>query len=197
MVDVCDGVRMTLVGCGKAKREVSGNPNYANNQHVAAKLYTSTYFRKKREYAAHMGEYWRILSAKAGLYHPYCTLKPYDVALTPSGFAPADEAPFDSVEAWAADVIESLDETLSYLESSNNRGVDEIVVLAGKPYVDPLREGFRDLTMQHPGLRVRLPFEQTSGIGEQMSWLTEATDTTRPVNTRYASFFEEELGVAQ
>jgi hypothetical protein len=179
----CDSspTRLALVGCGKKKREVTGHPNYADNHYRAAVLYTSVYFALKREYAERMCEYWYILSAKHALYHPFCIMKPYDVQLTRSGFAGDDEPAFDSVDAWADAVLEQLQEKLEYLaNSSGNDAVDEVVVLAGQAYVEPLRDGLDALDVS-----VRYPFDRTSGIGEQMGWLNESTDETEPVGPRY------------
>lgn len=173
--------RLALVGCGKQKREVTGHPNYADNHYRAAVLYTSVYFALKREYAERMCEYWYVLSAKHGLYHPFCIMKPYDVQLTQSGFAGDDDPEFDTVDAWADAVLKQLDDKLEYLANSDgNDAVDEIVVLAGRAYVEPLRDGLEALDVA-----VRYPFDSTSGIGEQMAWLDKATDETEPVSPRY------------
>lgn len=173
--------RFALVGCGKQKQSVDGNPQHANNHYRAANLYTSTYFALKREYAERMCEYWYILSAKHGLYHPFCIMKPYDIQLTRSGFGGDDPARFATVEAWGNRVLQQLEERLEYLANSDgNDAVDEIVVLAGQAYVEPLRDGLEALDVA-----VRYPFDSTSGIGEQMGWLNESTDETEPVSPRY------------
>jgi hypothetical protein len=179
-----DAVRLALVGCGKAKREVTGNPNHANNQYRAAALYASVYFRLKREYAERMCDYWRILSAKHGLYHPFCIMRPYDVQLTPSGFEGDDEPLFESVDAWAEAVLGDVDEMLRYCERGNDT-VDEIVVLAGRAYADPLRDRLAELDAD-----VHYPFDATSGIGEQMGWLKAHTDSEASVSVRYETLFD-------
>lgn len=172
---------LALIGCGSAKREVTGNPNYANNQYRTAVLYISNYFKAKREYGERMCDYWYVLSAKHGLRHPFVITRPYDVRLTHSGFKGEDEAPFESIAAWADHVIEQLEEKLTYLEnSSGNDAVDEVVILAGRPYVDPLREPLDELDVEP-----RYPFDDTSGLPEQMKWMSNHTDPSKPVSTRY------------
>jgi hypothetical protein len=177
-----------LVGCGKKKREVTGHPNYADNQYRAAALYASIYFRLKREFAERMCEHWRILSAKHGLYHPFCIMQPYDVRLTASGFEGDGEPNYDSVESWADAVLEELAERLvSIAASDGSEPVDEIVLLAGRAYTDPLRDGLAELDVD-----VRYPFDDTDGVGEQMGWLKEHTDTEAPTGTRYAALFDDD-----
>lgn len=60
---------ITLVGCGKAKRE---------NAAPARDLYTSSYFAAKRNYVERSGREWYVLSAKHGLLDPDEVVEPYD-----------------------------------------------------------------------------------------------------------------------
>lgn len=66
---------VVFVACSKAKRA-------ARDQGFPAKdLYTSTLFKKCREYAERVGDEWAILSAKHWLVLPDTVLEPYDVCL--------------------------------------------------------------------------------------------------------------------
>ncbi len=132
--------KLVLVGCGAAKRDEAVE---------ARNLYTSNYFALKRRYAERSGE-WRVLSAEHGLVHPETVLEPYDTVV--------DDLDTEETEAWAEDVTDDLRELVD--------AVDEVVVLAGASYIDPLREFF-----SRADVRVRYPFADTGGIGEQMALL--------------------------
>ncbi|WP_435065935.1 DUF6884 domain-containing protein [Halobaculum sp. EA56] len=146
--------RYVLVGCGAAKRD---------ERSEARELYTSTYFAKKREYAETVGDEWAILSAEHGLVEPDDELDPYETHI--------DDLNGDALDELAHKVGLELIEWLGATDPA-----DEIVVLAGRSYVDPLRE--RETF--HAGIdpAVSFPFEQLDlgGIGEQMSWLGERVD---------------------
>ena len=188
-----DTTRYVYVGCGSAKRELDGHPNHSENQYVAADLYTSNYFKLKREYAERMGRTWSILSAKYGLIDPWALCPPYDVRLTASGFAGEDDALFDTIDEWGQSVMESIEAEITYAERSISEDtVDEIVVLAGKNYVNPIRDELEELGTEYD-VDVRFPFDKTNGIGEQMGWLKENTDTSLSVRTRYAKLFHDEV----
>ena len=139
---------VVLVGCGAAKRD----------RYCAAKdLYTSTYFEKKRAYAEAVGDSWFILSAKHKLFDPDRWLAPYDMTMD-------DVA---DTEQWARFVGGELHHHCS-------RTVDgdaEVIVLAGRDYNDPLRSVLEELNIEY-----RCPFDDTSGIGDQLAWLTERID---------------------
>lgn len=186
-------VRLTYVGCGKAKREIDGHPYHDKNQFHAADLYTSNYFRLKREYAERMSYSWSILSAKHGTLNPFVRCKPYDVQLTSSGFAGEGGPVFETVEDWAFDVAEETEASLNYFENCDaHPPIEQIVVLAGKAYVDPLREDLIEVAGWFD-VEVQFPFDETSGIGDQMAWLKEHTDPSRSVGARYEYIFADEL----
>jgi len=150
-------VRFVLVGCGAAKRDGSQGQTYP-----AEELYTSTYFQKKREYAEKRGDQWMILSAEHGLVPPTAELRPYETSI--------DDLDEDGVDQLAHEVGIELIEWLAW-EQGNGCDVDEIVVLAGKKYIEPLRQ--RETF--HAGIdpTVVFPLQQNDlgGIGEQMAWL--------------------------
>lgn len=146
--------KFVLVGCGASKRDSGRWP--------AKDLYTSTYFEKKREYAETVGEQWAILSAEHGLVAPDEKIRPYETSI--------DDLDEDEVDDLAHEVGMELIEWIAWAHS-NGTEVEEIVVLAGKTYIDPLR----DRETFHAGIdpSVVFPLQQRniSGIGDQMSWL--------------------------
>jgi hypothetical protein len=152
-----DTERFVIVGCGAAKRDGSQGQTYA-----AKELYTSTYFQKKREYAETVGDQWMILSAEHGLIPPTVELRPYETSI--------DDLDEDELEQLAHEVGMDLIEWVAW-ELGNGCDVDEIVVLAGKKYIKPLRQ--RETF--HAGIdpTVVFPLQQNDlgGIGEQMAWL--------------------------
>lgn len=133
--------RISLVGCGSAKRD---DPSPARD------LYTSGYFSKKREYAEELADRWYVLSAEHGILLPDSTIDPYDTSI--------DDLDQEELESWSSTVIE----TISLLEDD----AIEIDLLAGRGYIEPIRDGLDDL-----GHDVNEPFAETSGIGEQLALL--------------------------
>ncbi|MDL5361333.1 DUF6884 domain-containing protein [Halalkalicoccus sp. NIPERK01] len=187
-----DLVRFTYVGCGKAKREIDGHPNHAKNQYPAAALYTSNYFALKRRYAERASESWWILSAKHGPIHPFVRLKHYDVTMSDYPIE-GGNAPFETIENWAEHVVEQVGVAVRrYQEQDEADAVDEIVMLAGKDYLDPVRDGLSAIADEFD-LMIRYPFDDTSGIGEQMAWLKNQTDHSAPVSPRYRHIFTDEI----
>ncbi|QZX98742.1 DUF6884 domain-containing protein [Halobaculum rubrum] len=142
-------MKYVLVGCGAAKRD---------ERSEACDLYTSTYFAKKREYAETVGDEWAILSAEHGLLEPDIEVDPYETHI--------DDLDGDALDELAHQVGMELIEWLGVTDPG-----DEIVVLAGRSYIDPLR----DRETFHAGIHppVSFPFQRLDlgGIGEQMSWL--------------------------
>ena len=183
-----DPVRFTLVGCGKAKRE-------GNGQYTAANLYTSNYSMLKREYAERMSDFWNILSAKHGLLAPLDKVEPYDVTM--SDYPLDDESvPFQTIDEWAEDVLDSIEDLVYFRSRTSNpmigeTAIDQIVMLAGRPYLEPLRDGLAEIAAEYD-VEIWYPFDETSGIGEQMGWLKEHTDEDAPVSDTYASIFHED-----
>ncbi|WP_158855588.1 DUF6884 domain-containing protein [Halorhabdus sp. CUG00001] len=155
-------MRFVIVGCGAAKRDAPQGQTYPAKQ-----LYTSTYFQKKREYAEMCGDQWQILSAEHGLIPPTAELLPYETSI--------DDLDEEELDQLAHEVGMALIEWVAW-ELGNGRDVDEIVVLAGKKYIQPLR----DRETFHAGIEptVVFPLQQNdlSGIGEQMAWLDARSD---------------------
>lgn len=152
--------RIVLVGCGDAKRDCK--------QCEAKDLYTSSYFTVKRNYAEELGDEWLVLSATGPLLHDEL-VEPYDLQIDGGEFKGESEPNHDDVEAWANDVALVVD----YLAQEYDEAV-EIVVLAGADYVNPIRERLNSFVPYHSTIRyVRYPFDDTSGMFEQMSWCNE------------------------
>lgn len=186
--------RIAYIGCGKAKHEITGHPNQAENQYCCGALYTSNYFRMKREYAERMCDHWRVLTAKFGTLDPWCATTPYDVRLTRRGFEGDDEPRYPTVDEWAEHVLESIDDSARYHEKhAAHDPITEIVVLAGKAYVEPIREGLIELGDAH-SFEIAFPFDGTSGLSEQVAWLRDNTDPAAPVGSTYASVMNRVFG---
>lgn len=181
----------------------------------AEDLYTSTYFSVKREFAESVtgwtGEQstgWGVLSAEHGVVSAWRPLAPYDTTVDDLGDDPTDEScwaehPYrrpdgqevvTEMDKWATDTALTLCKWLA----ANGAGSDALfegrkrtlLVLAGKSYVEPLRErkvfenGIARVTGdpnrgQEPPIQTRFLFEEidAGGIGEQMAWLSDAVDT--------------------
>lgn len=157
-----------VVGCGAAKQPRELEPGTLRvRRYPARDLYTSTYFGLKRRYAETRGDQWMILSAEHGLLPPDEEIKPYDRTI--------QDLDDEGLDALAHRVGMTLIEWIEW-ERSNGTRVEEIVVLAGKSYVDPLRE--RDVFSAGVTPRVEYPFQQLDlgGIGEQMAWLKERVE---------------------
>jgi len=133
-----------IVGCGKQKRD---HPTEARD------LYTSTYFGAKRTYAEAVGDWWHILSAKHGIIPPDYVIDPYDVTVSDL----TDDEWCDRVAARLPDDV-----------VDRFARVDRVEVLAGRAYVDPIR----DLLADRIDADVVYPFEDAGlgGIGAQMKW---------------------------
>lgn len=129
-----------LIGCGSKKKD---------EPKPAAYLYDSNYFELKRKWADQNCDIWFILSAEHGLIQPHEIIEPYDTNIKE----------VDS-EKWGNKVIADIQGILS-----NN---DEVVFLAGKDYIEPLKPFF-----EAAPFRTNYLFEQTSGIGDQLKLLKE------------------------
>jgi hypothetical protein len=140
---------LVIVGCGAAKRD---------SEAPAKDLYTSTYFQKKRAYAETIGDDYQILSAEHGLVPHDFVIKPYETHI--------DDLDDRELDLLAHDVGMDLINTCVFEE------FDEVRVLAGRSYLDPLRE--REAFATAPAT-VRFPLQEADcgGIGEQMQWLDE------------------------
>jgi len=106
----------------------------------ARELYTSTLFKRQREYAEATSYEWAILSAKHGVVLPTARLEPYDTYLNDKSDA--------YIEQWADNISLCLE----------GWHVDEVEILAGSAYADPIKDALEDtdITITEPlaGLRI-------------------------------------------
>lgn len=142
-------LRYSLVGCGKSKKD---------GYYPARELYDSNYFRLKRDYAERYCENYSILSAGHGVVEPTEMVGTYDVSVR--------DLEGEALHAYRNSVT-------SHLRFNDWNEYDEFLVLAGKAYLEPVEDLLRELAETYPNLTVRYPFEETAGIGEQMSWLKQ------------------------
>lgn len=165
-----NGTTHVIVGCGSQKAQTK--------QH-AKDLYTSTYFQKKREYAETIGDRWSILSAKYGSLDPSdAVVAPYDLTIDdyPTDSAEYPDAPYETLDEWGTDFLNGVENRVSNYERLDQyEPLEEIVLLLGQKYLSPIRDGLEDLADEHD-FAVRTPFEDTSGNGEQMQWLSEQVE---------------------
>lgn len=171
-----DSLRFVIVGCGAAKQPRELVPGKLRvKRYPLRELYTSTYFQKKREYAETFGDQWAVLSALHGLRHPDEEFEPYDVSID------------DLDEAGLDDLAHRVGSVLIEWTHWETAPVEEVVVLAGKKYLDPLRE--RDAFSAGIESRVTFPLQQNDlgGIGEQMAWLDERVSAGQHRQTRLDS----------
>ena len=148
---------LVVVGCGAAKRDEITE---------AGKLYTSTYFSKKREFAQTRGDDWAILSAEHGLIKPTTEIPPYDTTISDLGGDGLDEL----AHSVGMDLI-------NWVADHKADGSDvELIVLAGKSYIEPMRE--RETFAAGIDERVSYPLQENDlgGIGEQMAWLADRVE---------------------
>lgn len=109
-------------------------------------MYDSTYFETKLTTGTYLGDPY-IVSAEYGLLELDDRIDPYDTTLHD----------FSDIErsSWASSVVKHLPDA-----------VTEVVLLAGSVYREPIE---MVLGERLPNVEVASPFEDTSGIGEQMS----------------------------
>ena len=171
-----DTATVVYVGCG-ATKQASPAP--------ARDLYTSAYFDKKREYAEAVGDSWAILSALYGSVDPTSRARPYDVTIDdyPLDVDERPRAEYATVDEWAAAFIEGVENSIHNRERWEGwQPLGRVEVLAGRKYVDPIREGLDALADEH-GFEVVYPFDDTEGIGEQIGWLTERIEAAEEQDT--------------
>lgn len=166
------GRSFVIVGCGAAKDD---------HARLAGSLYTSTYFKKKRHYAVTVGDSWRILSAEHGLLHPHKEIEPYETSI--------EDLDDEQLAELAQQVgMELIDWIVREDTDGSPYTVEKVIVLAGRTYVDPLRE--RETF--HAGIepRVVFPFQELDlgGIGEQMAWLGRKIEAFSTQNARLSAF---------
>jgi len=129
-----------LVGCGKQKAALRA---------PAKDIYTSPFFRLKRQYAERFGDSWFIISAEHHLLKPDKEIDPYENTLKGSGV--------ESKKSWAARVHEQLCQVVA--------PKDTLIILAGKDY-------FEHLLPFLQGVSVKLPLKGLKQ-GEQNKWLKD------------------------
>ena len=142
-------MRVILVGCSKVK---------ARARCEAQWLYVSPLFRKsalwaRKEVARGHADGWLILSAKWGVLSPDDLVDPYEKRL-----GELDRA---GRERWAAQAWGQLGERTG----ERARELLELVILAGRAYVEPLRPG-----ADRRGVRLVEPLAGLQ-IGERIGWL--------------------------
>lgn len=156
---------VAIVGCGKAKRDFRSK---------ARNLYTSNYATKKRDFAEVVADDWFVLSAKHGLVEPDRRIDPYDVTADDVDPAEFNQMVSDQAERHA-DVFAD---------------ADRVVVLAGSTYIDAV-DGF----LASLSCPVEYPFDDTAGIGDQMSVLKEMIPHRSPCDYRRQAAFRSPVDV--
>lgn len=103
---------MVLVSCSKSK---------LNGTHRAADLYEpSDIFQKRCRFRADERVHWGVLSAKHGYLRPWDAVESYERHIS------------ERNSVWGAFVLRDLLDDLEFFD------VDQVTVLAGRRYVDPL-----------------------------------------------------------
>ncbi|MBH23343.1 MAG: hypothetical protein CMH57_02545 [Myxococcales bacterium] len=151
---------ITLIGCGKAKREEAA---------PARDLYTGNLFRARLRYAAWKGDPYYIISARHGLLEPWRVIEPYDLHL--SGVAREQRY------LWASQVMEALER----LHPGERLTLE---THAGAVYVDHLRDRLGRLATYPEGSGAAATWNITHPvegmpIGQQLGWYARR----RPVQT--------------
>lgn len=199
----------------------------------AKDLYTSTYFGVKRDFAEMAtqwarqrdGEAWAILSAEHYLLRPWEAVKPYDTTVDDIGddytnddhladFAyerrPDGKALVTQLDKWALMVAVELQRWLTQFDEAGasphgSETLRNLIVLAGKDYVEPLRErgafdGLGNIRDGHHGIQIEPTFLfeeiEAGGIGEQMAWMSDAMSQVeeRQSETEQATFVQTDGG---
>mgnify|MGYP006273184615 CR=1 FL=1 len=180
----------------------------------AQDLYTSSYFAVKREFAETVTQWtgtpergWSILSAEHHVVYPFEQLPYYDTRIDDLGDDPSNpdhHVEFPYRQPTGAPVVTELDKWASMVAISLSKWVADfrdggahptecnantLLVLAGKDYVEPLRD--RDVFTNGAGrvmgdpnqffelpVDVRFLFEEIEqdGMFDQMAWLSDAVD---------------------
>lgn len=151
--------RAALVACGSQKQDLEDGETVPVQE-----LYTSNYFAGKWKWSLTFCDRRFILSAKHGLVPENDEVGHYDQTL---GHMTAAE-----VEAWSERVGDRL------RELEHRPRIDEVVVLGGRDYIEPLTEAFEDLA--DAGIPVYDPFGDTAGIGEQIGWCWTQMERREP-----------------
>ncbi len=132
-----------LVGCVKTKQR---------GTHQAQDLYTSTLFRKRRQYVElKRPRRWFILSAKHGLLEPTDEIEQYDCYLA--------DLPYEERLAWSRNVLTRLNSLVDSLHKT------AIEIHAGKTYWNcGLKSG-----LEQAGAIVTTPLDGLL-FGDQFQW---------------------------
>ena len=170
---------LVLVGCGAAKQATTV---------PARELYTSNYFGLKREYAETVGDSWAILSALYGVVEPDESTAPYDVTIDDYPLDNEQRVDHATVEEWAGEVLVDVKQRLRERDGDRS-ALDQVVILAGRSYVEPIRDEL-DRRAAECGVETVYPFDDTSGIGEQMGWLRERIEAVESASTTPADSAE-------
>ena len=142
-------------------------------------MYTSTLFKAARAYAETFGDYWYVLSARwptednlsCGWLHPDEVIAPYERSLKGLGREEVYQW-----RAWCqADFAGFCLEHPEFVKLPRDTGLRHskiedlvVIVLAGKDYVEPLRDtGF--------GRLIETPLEGLQ-IGERIQWLQQGVE---------------------
>jgi len=135
-----------LVSCSKSKRD---------GVHLGRDLYEpSPIFRKRRKFAQRRGDAWGVLSAKHGYIADNEAVEDYERHIS------------DRTPVWGAFVLRDLLEDLRFHD------VDQVTVLAGSRYVEPLV-----VALEARGYDV-VDWNAGKRPGERMSALDEANEPT-------------------
>lgn len=148
--------RVAIVGCGASKIVTAGPVEVQD-------LYTSDYFRQKREYGEQECDDWLILSAQHGLVWPCERVQTYDRRVS------------EHSDEQRGEWLDGVEGRLRFVAKSMTTD-GEIVLLAGREYVEPIEPILETIPRE-----IRDPFAQTSGIGEQRAWLSDQLATTEQI----------------
>lgn len=165
-----NGTTVVIVGCGSAK---------ADGERFARDLYTSNYYKKKREYAETIGDKWSILSAKWGSLDTHTArVEPYDVTITDYPLDPDEypDAPYNTLDEWGSKWLSGIENRIANYERwDDHEPLGEMVLLLGQDYLGPIQEGLEELAAEHD-FELIYPFYGTGGNGEQMQVLGNAVE---------------------
>jgi uncharacterized protein DUF6884 len=132
---------IALVGCVKQKLDHAA---------PASELYTSTLFKREREWAIARCSQWFILSAKHGLIAPDTVIEPYELTLR--------SVPSSARRSWSHRVLQQLKTSLGPLDGRH------FEVYAGKEYCEEgLVQGLRQA-----GATVVIPWAGL-GLGQRLA----------------------------
>ena len=243
---------LALIGCGAAKRDPtdeddlrmasvgpdeSFGPGWTDETGPAWKarnLYTSNYFRLKKQFAERIAGVedgrdgaspWAILSAEHHVLMPWKDVKYYEKSITELGDDETNpdhrvENPYGLRRPDGREIVTELDQwtrlvafgLMKWIASfrpvrdpPGTTNAYSLLILAGQDYINPLRDHgvFKYGISRMAGdpnqgprflLEPRFLFEEINndGIGDQMSWLSDAVDRLdEPAAPTEQATFEE------